>query len=66
MVTMIADEVKRIRKRLGLTQAELAKELGVTRVSVARWEIGMYAVPEMAARLLERLVRERRPMKRKR
>jgi DNA-binding transcriptional regulator YiaG len=57
---MTPDEVKRIRKRLRLTQAELAKELGVTRVSVARWEVGIYAVPEMAARLLEHLVKERR------
>ena len=57
---MTPDELKRIRKRLRLTQAELAKELGVTRVSVARWEVGIYAVPEMAARLLEHLVRERR------
>jgi DNA-binding XRE family transcriptional regulator len=32
------DVVKRIRKRLGLTQVELAKKIGASEVSVIRWE----------------------------
>jgi DNA-binding transcriptional regulator YiaG len=39
-------EVRRIRDRLTLTQAALARALGVTRVTVARWETGVDAIPE--------------------
>ena len=52
------DEVRRIRERLPLTPAELARELGVTRVTVARWETGVYAIPEPTARLLQRVRNE--------
>ena len=52
------DEVRGIRERLTLTQAELARELGVTRVTVARWETGVYAIPEPTARLLQRVRNE--------
>lgn len=58
-------EVRRIRDRLKLTQAALARELGVSRVTVARWETGVYAIPEPTARLLGRIRKERRePRKR--
>jgi DNA-binding transcriptional regulator YiaG len=53
------DEVRRIRERLRLTQRELARELGVSRVTVARWETGVYAIPEPTARLLQRIRQER-------
>jgi transcriptional regulator with XRE-family HTH domain len=33
-------EVARIRKRLGLSQAELAKGMGVSQGTVSRWEAG--------------------------
>jgi DNA-binding transcriptional regulator YiaG len=58
--------VRRIRHGLQLAQAALARELGVTRVTVARWEIGVYAVPEPTARLLRRVRDERRGVKRPR
>ena len=48
-------EVRRIRARLTLTQAALARALGVSRVTVARWETGVYAIPEPTARLLQRI-----------
>lgn len=35
-----------VRRRLKLTRDELAERLGVSRQRVARWEQGMYAVPE--------------------
>ena len=34
-------EFKEIRRRRKLTQKEVAEKLGTTRVSVARWEIGI-------------------------
>jgi len=57
-------EVRRIRHGLHLTQAALARALGVTRVIVARWEIGVYAIPEPTARLLRRVRGEGRRAKR--
>lgn len=38
-------ELKSLRVGAGLTQAELAKQLGVTNVTVSRWERGE-AVPK--------------------
>jgi len=35
---IIADRVKRLRRSLGITQAELAERLGVSHVTVNRWE----------------------------
>jgi len=51
--------VRRIRDRLTRTQAALARELGGSRVTVARWETGVYAIPP-TARLLQRIRNERR------
>jgi DNA-binding transcriptional regulator YiaG len=58
-------EVRRIRHGLQLTQAALGRALGVTRVTVARWEIGVYAIPEPTARLLQRVRNEGRRAKRR-
>ena len=38
---MIADKIKILREKQGLTQAELAKKLGVTRSGVNAWEMGI-------------------------
>lgn len=35
---MDPDEIKRIRKKLNITQAELAEKLGVSRRTVENWE----------------------------
>lgn len=37
---MNADEIKALRAKLGLTQEELAKQLGVTVRTIANWESG--------------------------
>ena len=37
-----ADKVIRLRERLNLTQAELAKMLGVAELTVCRWEVGHF------------------------
>ena len=58
--------MRRIRHGLQLTQAALARVLGVTRVTVARWETGVYAIPEPTARLLQRVRNEGRRAKRPR
>lgn len=38
---MIADKIKTLREKQGLTQAELAKRLGITRSGVNAWEMGI-------------------------
>ncbi len=38
---MIADKIKALREKRGMTQAELANRLGVTRSGVNAWEMGI-------------------------
>ena len=38
---MISDKIKILREQKGLTQAALAKKLGITRSSVNAWEMGI-------------------------
>ena len=38
---MIAEKVKKLREQKGLSQAELARQLGITRSSVNAWEVGI-------------------------
>ncbi len=38
---MIADKIKMLREKHGITQAELARRLGVTRSGVNAWEMGI-------------------------
>jgi len=45
-------DVRRLRRRLRLTQAELAARVGVHKLTVSRWESGRGGVPEPTARLL--------------
>jgi DNA-binding transcriptional regulator YiaG len=56
---MTGKEVKRIRARLGLTQAQLAEKLGVARVTVARWEVGLLGIRETTARLLKIIAKDK-------
>ena len=52
---MTGPEVRALRRKLGLTQAQLGEQLGVHGNSVARWERDEMAVRESAARLLRLL-----------
>ena len=47
--------LKRIRKRLGLTQSALAERLGVSPNTVARWERNEVPIREPMARLIRLL-----------
>lgn len=38
---MICDKIKMLRDKCGITQASLARELGITRSSVNAWEMGL-------------------------
>jgi transcriptional regulator with XRE-family HTH domain len=51
-IDMTGTQLKRIRAQLGWTQAQVAKELGVTSNSVARWERDEVPIREPIARLI--------------
>lgn len=40
---MIGDQIRSLREKIGLSQSELARKLGVTRSSVNAWESGLSA-----------------------
>ncbi len=50
---MTAAQLRTIRKRLGLTQVQLATELGVDANTVARWEQGTRGISEPVAKLIQ-------------
>jgi DNA-binding transcriptional regulator YiaG len=50
--------VRALRERLGMTQRQLADELGVRQQTVSEWETGAYQPRGASARLL-RIVAER-------
>lgn len=45
-------ELKLLRALTGLTQQEFAREIGVTRVAVARWETNARRISEAMAKLI--------------
>jgi DNA-binding transcriptional regulator YiaG len=52
---MTDTDLKLWRKRLGLTQVELANMLGTYQVTVARWETGARKIPFLLPLALEAL-----------
>ena len=50
---MKGKELKDWRKKQNLTQLELARYLNVERVTVARWEVGIRAIPPFLFLALE-------------
>jgi DNA-binding transcriptional regulator YiaG len=52
-------DIKRIRKKAGLTQKALAEELGTTVTTVARWEMGIVKPNEQNARQIRELAKKR-------
>jgi putative transcriptional regulator len=53
-----SDGIKALRAHLGLTQQELADELGTRQQTISEWETGMYSPRGTSATLLS-LVAER-------
>ena len=62
---MTGTELRRQRRRLGLSQAALAQRLGVTANTVARWERGERTIREPIARLVRLLVAQPSPQRRR-
>jgi DNA-binding transcriptional regulator YiaG len=56
---------RRIRKSINWTQEQLAAELGVSRATIAQWEIGRRRIPGLAARLLVRVQAEQQAVTKK-
>ena len=54
----ISMRIKSMRKRLGLSQEELAQRLGVSFTSVNRWENGQTKPSKLAKRQIDRLCKE--------
>ena len=55
-----SDRVARLRRRLGLSQAAFATEMGVRQQTVSEWETGRYAPRGASVRLLW-MLEERAP-----
>lgn len=53
---MTGHEFRRLRNRLGVSPAKLAKQMGTTRASVSRWEAGERPISELVAKFLRLLV----------
>jgi DNA-binding transcriptional regulator YiaG len=47
-----AEAVRALRERLGMTQRQLAEELGVRQQTVSEWETGSYRPRGASARML--------------
>ena len=54
----ISMRIKSMRKRLGLSQEELAQRLGVSFTSVNRWENGQTKPSKLARRQIEALCKK--------
>jgi putative transcriptional regulator len=55
--------IRQLRTLLDLTQAQLAQQIGVTVVTVARWETGRARPSPLAWRQIEELEKEAPPPK---
>ena len=57
---MKGQELRRLRKRMALTQEQLAKKIGVTENTVARWERNEVSISEPATKLVKILAGEKK------
>ena len=56
---MKSEEIKKLRKKLGLTQKELATRMHIDTITVTRWEHSEQKPSQQAERQLTRLARRR-------
>ena len=64
---MDGDTLKKKRKDLRMTQAELAAKLGVSRNTINRWEAGTIKIPsEMVELSLKQIETDKTPKKKTR
>lgn len=54
---MTQEQLKQARQSLGLTQEQLADEIGASLASVRNWEQGRCKVNRLAARQIERMIK---------
>lgn len=54
-----AESVRDLRRRLGMTQSDLAEELGVRQQTVSEWETGLYRPRGASARMLRHVAEQR-------
>ncbi len=47
-----SESIRRLRQHMGLTQSELAGELGTRQQTISEWEIGMYQPRGTSTKLL--------------
>ncbi len=59
---LLGEEVRFLRKHLGLSGVDFAAELGVTPETVSRWESGAQAMGQPNERLLRIWIRMRKPI----
>ena len=57
-VSWESGRIRELRRHLGLTQTELAQELGTRQQTISEWEVGMYRPRGASAKLLS-IVAER-------
>jgi DNA-binding transcriptional regulator YiaG len=60
MTNLTPKEFKRRRQALGLSRAALGRELGVTQMTVYRWETGQSPIADTAQLLFARIWEEQR------
>ena len=51
-------DIKAIRLKLGFTQEDLARKLGVTLSTVSKWEQGLFSPSRLAREKIEKLVKK--------
>lgn len=56
-----AERIAALRAELGLTQAEMADELGVRQQTVSEWETGRYEPRGASVKMLRHLAEQRTP-----
>ena len=53
-------EIRRLRKKLNLTQEQLAQKLGVSFTTINRWENGKNEPSPLALKEIQRLMKEQK------